>query len=150
MVAIGAGGGGLAAVDLRSPPLAVTWRGVREARDGGGDAPGLTGVDKRLLAVHNLTSTNRERKGTMSTALTLHNIDDELYAAVRDYARETKTSLGAAFKQLARRALGLPTAEEKARIDAANALFGCLSEEDVRPIREALKLQSQIEPEMWK
>ena len=86
----------------------------------------------------------------MSTALTLHNIDDELYAAVRDYARETKTSLGAAFKQLARRALGLPTAEEKARIDAANALFGCLSEEDVRPIREALKLQSQIEPEMWK
>ena len=77
-------------------------------------------------------------------------IDDELYAAVRDYARETKTSLGAAFKQLARRALGLPTAEEKARIDAANALFGCLSEEDVRPIREALKLQSQIEPEMWK
>ena len=25
-----------------------------------------------------------------------------------------------------------------------------LSEEDVRPIREALKLQSQIEPEMWK
>ena len=150
MVAIGAGGGGLAAVDLRSPPLAVTWRGVREARDGGGDAPGLTGVDKRLLAVHNLTSTNRERKGTMSTALTLHNIDDELYAAVRDYAAEAKTSLGAAFKQLARRALGLPTAEEQERIDAVNALFGRLSEEDVKPLREALAAQRRIEPEMWK
>ncbi len=86
----------------------------------------------------------------MPTALTVHNIDDELYAAVQAYAAEAKISLGAAFKQLARRALGLPTAEEQARIDAANALFGCLSEEDVRPLREALELQSQIEPEMWK
>ena len=86
----------------------------------------------------------------MPTALTLHNIDDELYAAVRDYAAEAKTSLGAAFKQLARRALGLPTAEEQARIDAADALFGTLSEEDVKPLREALALQRQIEPEMWK
>ena len=43
----------------------------------------------------------------MSTALTLHNIDDELYAAVRDYAQEAKMSLSAAFKQLVRRELGL-------------------------------------------
>ena len=86
----------------------------------------------------------------MSTALTLHNIDDELYAAVRDYAAESKTSLGAAFKQLARRALGLPTAEEQERIDAVNALFGRLSEEDVKPLREALAAQRRIEPEMWK
>ena len=86
----------------------------------------------------------------MSTALTLHNIDDELYAAVRDYAREAKTSLGAAFKQLARRALGLPTAEEQARIDAANALFGCLDGEDARRLHAAVALQSRIEPEMWK
>ncbi len=93
---------------------------------------------------------NRERDHTMPAALTLHNIDDELYAAVRAYAAETKTSLGSAFKQLARRALGLPTAEEQARIDAVNSLFGCLSEEEVRPIREALELQSQIDPEMWK
>ena len=86
----------------------------------------------------------------MPTALTIHNIDDELYAAVRDYAEHSKSSLGAAFKQLARRALGLPTEEEQARIDAVNAVFGCLSEEDVAPLREALALQSQIEPEMWK
>ena len=89
----------------------------------------------------------------MSTALTLHNIDDELYAAVRDYARETKTSLGAAFKLLARRALGLPTAEEKARIDAWEEWkrrYGRLSDEEVKPLREALELQSRIEPEMWK
>ena len=86
----------------------------------------------------------------MSTALTLHNIDDELYAAVRAYAAEAKTSLGAAFKQLARRALGLPTAEEQERIDAVNALFGCLSKEDVRPLREALEWQSQVDEEMWK
>ena len=86
----------------------------------------------------------------MPSALTLHNIDDELYAAVRAYAAETKTSLGAAFKQLARRALGLPTAEEQERIDAWKALYGCLSEEEVRPLREALEWQSQIEPEMWK
>lgn len=86
----------------------------------------------------------------MSTALTVHNIDDELYAAVRAYADESKTSLGSAFKQLARRALGLPTAEEQARIDAANALFGCLSKEDVRPLREALEWQSHIDEDMWK
>ena len=89
----------------------------------------------------------------MSTALTLHNIDDELYAAVRVYAHETKTSLGAAFKQLARRALGLPTAEEQARIDAWEEWkrrYGRLSDEDVKPLREALAWQSQIEPEMWK
>ena len=86
----------------------------------------------------------------MPIALTVHNIDDELYTAVQAYAAEAKTSLGAAFKQLARRALGLPTAEEQARIDAANALFGCLSKEDVRPLREALEWQSRIEPEMWK
>lgn len=86
----------------------------------------------------------------MPAALTLHNIDDELYAAVRDYAESTKSSLGGAFKQLARRALGLPTEEEQERTDAVNALFGILSEEDVAPLREALALQSQIEPEMWK
>ena len=86
----------------------------------------------------------------MPAALTIHNIDDELYAAVHAYAAETKTSLGAAFKQLARRALGLPTAEEQERIDAVNSLFGILSEEDVKPLREALEWQSQIEPEMWK
>ena len=86
----------------------------------------------------------------MSTALTLHNIDDELYAAVRDYAHEAKTSLGAAFKLLARRALGLPTAEEQARIDAANALFGRLDGEDARRLHAAVALQSRIEPEMWK
>ena len=32
----------------------------------------------------------------MPAALTLHNIDDELYAAVRDYAAEAKTSLDTA------------------------------------------------------
>ena len=94
--------------------------------------------------------TNREREHAMSTALTLHNIDDELYAAVRDYAERSKSSLGAAFKQLARRALGLPTEEEQTRMDAVNAMFGILSEDDVTPLREAMALQSQIEPEMWK
>ena len=90
----------------------------------------------------------------MPAALTLHNIDDELYAAVRDYAAETKTSLGAAFKQLARRALGLPTAEELERIDAwkrwEKKYVGTLSAEDVKAMKEALEAQSQIEPEMWK
>ncbi|MBQ7667207.1 MAG: hypothetical protein IJS46_04350 [Kiritimatiellae bacterium] len=86
----------------------------------------------------------------MSTALTLHNIDDELYAAVRDYAAKAKTSLGAAFKTLARRALALPTEEEQARIDAVNALFGRISPEDARPLYAALDWQSKVEPEMWK
>ena len=60
--------------------------------------------------------TKREREHAMSRSLTLHNIDDELYAAVRDYAARSKISLSAAFKQLARRALGLPTEEEQGQI----------------------------------
>ena len=90
----------------------------------------------------------------MPAALTLHNIDDELYAAVRDYAAEAKTSLGSAFKQLARRALGLPTAEEQERIDAwkrwEEKYAGSFSAEDVKTMHEALAAQRQIEPEMWK
>ena len=90
----------------------------------------------------------------MSTALTLHNIDDELYAAVKDYAANAKTSLGAAFKQLARRALGLPTAEEEERLKAWKEwnleYGGKFSEEDLRPLREALEWQNRIDPEDWK
>lgn len=89
----------------------------------------------------------------MPAALTLHNIDDELYAAVQAYAAETKTSLGAAFKQLARRALGLPTAEELERIDAwkrwEKKYVGTFSKEEIKAMKEALEAQSQIEPEMW-
>ncbi len=90
----------------------------------------------------------------MPAALTLHNIDDELYAAVHAYAAEAKTSLGTAFKQLARRALGLPTAEEQERIDAwerwEKKYAGTFSEEEVKAMKDALAAQSQIEPEMWK
>ena len=89
----------------------------------------------------------------MPAALTLHNIDDELYAAVQAYAAETKTSLGAAFKQLARRALGLPTAEELERIDAwkrwEKKYVGTFSEKEIKAMKEALEAQSQVEPEMW-
>ena len=89
----------------------------------------------------------------MPTALTLHNIDDELYAAVRDYAERTKSSLGSAFKQLARRALNLPTEKEQERLvkwKEWSDRYSHFTEDDVRPLREALKLQSRIEPEMWK
>lgn len=89
----------------------------------------------------------------MSTALTLHNIDDELYNAVRKYAAEAKTSLGAAFKTLARRALGLPTAEEQERIDAWEnwkKRYCHFTDEEMRPLYEALEAQSQIDPELWK
>ena len=89
----------------------------------------------------------------MPAALTLHNIDDELYAAVQAYAAETKTSLGAAFKQLARRALGLPTTEELERIDAwkrwEKKYVGTFSEKEIKAMKEALEAQSQVEPEMW-
>lgn len=52
----------------------------------------------------------------MPRSLTLHNIDPDLYAAVRDYAQEAKMSLDAAFKQLVRRELGLLAPEKPARI----------------------------------
>ena len=48
--------------------------------------------------------------------ITIHGLDPDLAAAFRDFADKAKCSLNTAAKELLRRALGLPTADEAARI----------------------------------
>ena len=90
---------------------------------------------------------------TLPVNITIHGLDHDLAEAFRDYAAKAGQSLNAAAKELFRRALGIPTVEEQVRIDAWKRWqerYGHFSEEELRPLREALELQSQIEPEMWK
>lgn len=86
----------------------------------------------------------------MSAAITIHNIDDEMYAALRERASSAKQSLNRTIKELMRIALGLPTAEERERIEAWKKVCGSISKEDGEEWLKTLKPFEQIEPEMWK
>ena len=82
--------------------------------------------------------------------ITIHGLDPDLAAAFRDFADEAKCSLNTAAKELFRRALGLPTAEEKERIKEWNNFFGSLPDDAADELRASLAEQRQIEWEMWK
>ena len=86
----------------------------------------------------------------MPAAITIHNIDDEVYAALRDRAAQAKQSLNRTIKELMRVGLGLPTAEERERIEAWKKLCGSISKEDGEEWLKTLEPFEQIEPEMWK
>ena len=82
--------------------------------------------------------------------ITIHGLDAELAAAFRDFAEETKTSLNAAAKELLRRALGLPTADEAARIAEWDRVCGSLPTDAADELRASLAEQRKIDWEMWK
>ena len=82
--------------------------------------------------------------------ITIHGLDAELAAAFRDFADNAKTSLNAAAKELLRRALGLPTAEEAERIKEWNRVCGSITDEEADELRKCLAEQRQIDWEMWK
>ena len=87
---------------------------------------------------------------TLPENITIHGLDAELAAAFRDYADKTKTSLNAAAKELFRRALGLPTAEEAERIKAWDRVCGSLPDDAADELRASLAEQRKIDWEMWK
>lgn len=82
--------------------------------------------------------------------ITIHGLDPELAAAFRDFADKAKSSLNTAAKELLRRALGLPTADEAARIDEWNRVCGSLPEDAADELRTILAEQRNIDWEMWK
>lgn len=82
--------------------------------------------------------------------ITIHGLDAELAAAFRDFADKTKSSLNAAAKELFRRALGLPTADEAERVKAWNSVCCSLPDDADDELRESLAEQRQIDWEMWK
>ena len=82
--------------------------------------------------------------------ITIHGLDPELAAAFRDFADKAKCSLNAAAKELLRRALGLPTADEAARIAEWNRVCGSLPDDAADELRASLAEQRKIDWEMWK
>ena len=106
--------------------------------------------------VHNSHVMNHERNLQMATAttlpvnITIHGLDAELAAAFRDFADKTKTSLNAAAKELLRRALGLPTADEEMRIDEWNRFFRSVPKGDPSEWLKTLEPFEQIDEETWK
>ena len=79
-----------------------------------------SGVDKKKSMVHNRCDLNHEMNSN------------------------------AAAKELFRRALGLPTAEEAERIKAWNRVCGTLPDDAADELRASLAEQRKIDWEMWK
>ena len=82
--------------------------------------------------------------------ITIHGLDAELAAAFRDFADKTKTSLTVAAKELLRHALGLPTADEAARMAEWNRVCGSLPDDAADELRASIAEQRKIDWEMWK
>ena len=82
--------------------------------------------------------------------ITIHGLDPDLAAAFRDFADKAKCSLNTAAKELFRRALGLPTADEAARIAEWNRVCGSLPDDAADELRACLAEQRQIDWDMWK
>lgn len=82
--------------------------------------------------------------------ITIHGLDPELAAAFRDFADKAKSSLNTAAKELLRRALGLPTADEAARIDEWNRFFASTTKTDSSDWLTTLDSFEQIDEEVWK
>lgn len=82
--------------------------------------------------------------------ITIHGLDTETGIAFRDFAAKTKASLNSAAKELFRRALGLPTAEEAKRIAEWNRVCGSLSDGAAKDLHASLVAQRSIDEELWK
>ena len=82
--------------------------------------------------------------------ITIHGLDPELAAAFRDFADKAKSSLNTAAKELLRRALGLPPADEAARIDEWNRFFASTTKTDSSDWLKTLDSFEQIDEEVWK
>ena len=87
---------------------------------------------------------------TLPSNITIHGLDPELAAAFRDFADKAKCSLNTAAKELFRRALGLPTADEAARIAEWNRFFASTPKTDPSDWLKTLDSFEQIDEEVWK
>ena len=90
------------------------------------------------------------RTAALPVNITIHGLDPELAAAFRDFADKAKSSLNTAAKELLRRALGLPTADEAARIDEWNRFFASTTKTDSSDWLKTLDSFEQIDEEVWK
>lgn len=86
----------------------------------------------------------------MPAAITLHNIDDDLYAALRENAERTGVSLNRAAKALLAGALGLVRRKKPDHTADFAALAGSISAEDAAALRRAVAERRTIDEELWK
>ena len=94
--------------------------------------------------------TARASRATVPGNFTVHGLDPDLAKALRDYADRSRSSLNAAAKELLRRSLGLPTADEQARLEEWKSVLGSLPDEDAAEMMETIKAFEQIDEDMWK
>ncbi|MBQ6247516.1 MAG: hypothetical protein IJK04_11660 [Kiritimatiellae bacterium] len=85
----------------------------------------------------------------MPYALTLHDIPDDLYAALRADAEHVGTSMNKAAKALLASALGLLKPARPNYADAFRALAGAISDEEAAEMREAVAECRTIDRKDW-
>jgi hypothetical protein len=84
-------------------------------------------------------------------AITVRNLPPELARAIRQKAKQERTSLNRTVISLLEEATGLGRPAKKAVLyHDLDHLFGCWSKEEYEEFNEALREQRQIDPEMWK
>ena len=93
---------------------------------------------------------SRASRATVPVNFTVHGLDPDLAKALRDYADRSRSSLNAAAKELLRRSLGLPTADEQARLEEWKSVLGSIPVEDGEDWLKTLDAFEQIDEDMWK
>lgn len=92
----------------------------------------------------------RASRAALPVNFTVHGLDPDLAKALRDYADRSRSSLNAAAKELLRRSLGLPTADERARLEEWKSVLGSIPVEDGEDWLKTLDAFEQIDEDMWK
>ncbi len=85
----------------------------------------------------------------MPYALTLHDIPDDLYAALRADADRVGTSMNKAAKAILASALGLLKAKQPNYEDDFRALAGSISDDEADELREAVAECRTIDWKDW-
>ncbi len=85
----------------------------------------------------------------MPYALTLHDIPDDLYAALRADADRVGTSMNKAAKAILASALGLLKAQRPNYVDDFRALAGSISDDEADELREAVAECRTIDWKDW-
>lgn len=85
----------------------------------------------------------------MPYALTLHDIPDDLYAALRADADRVGTSMNKAAKAILASALGLLKTKRPNYVDDFRALAGSISDDEADELREAVAECRTIDSKDW-
>lgn len=104
---------------------------------------------RKPRAARKVARTVRKGAAALPANFTVHGLDADLAKALREYADRSNASLNAAAKELLRRSLGLPTSDEKARIEEWKSVLGSIPKEDGEDWLKTLEAFEQIDEEMW-